>query len=82
MHDLKSRQGDWLVDEAILPGEADHKNFHLAELVKEMKAQGLWLVVAGMDNPAKLDPEYLKSYLFALKGQKGKESVRAPPPRP
>ena len=39
-----------------------------------MKAQGrrLWLVVAGMDNPAKLDPEYLKSYLFALKGRKGK----------
>ena len=88
MHDLKtavkSSQGDWFVDEAILPGEADHKNFagHLTELVKEMKAQGLWLVVAGMDNPAKLDPEYLKSYLFALKGRKGKESVRAPPPRP
>ena len=61
MHDLKtavkSSQGDWFVDEAILPGEADHKNFagQLTELVKGMKAQGrrLWMTVAGMDNSAR-----------------------------
>ena len=80
IHDLKckvrSSQGDWFVDEAILPGQADHKNFagDLTDLVKEMKAHGrrLWMTVAGMDNPAKLDPEYLENFLFALKGRRGK----------
>ena len=73
---VRSSKGDWFVDEAILPGQSDHKNFagHLTDLVKEMKAQGrkLWMALAGMDSPAKLDPEYLRGYLFALKGRKGK----------
>ena len=53
--------GDWFYDEVMLPGESEHKKLagQLTELVKEMKNQGrrLWITVAGMDNPAKLDPD-------------------------
>ena len=74
---VKSSPGDWFFDEVMLPGEREHKNLagQLTELVKEMKTQGrrLWMTVAGMDYPVKLDPDYLKTFLFALKGRKGKD---------
>ena len=73
---VKSSPGDWFFDEVILPGQFLHKQVagQLTELVKEMKTQGqrLWITVAGMDNPAKLEPDYLIDFLFALKGPKGK----------
>ena len=80
MNDLKTKVesslGDWFFDEVMLPGEYEHKNVasQLTDLVKRMKNEGrrLWITVAGMGNPANLDPEYLKNFLFALKGRKGK----------
>ena len=79
---VKSSRGDWFFDELLLPGKPGHKDFaeQLTELVVEMKTEGrrLWIAVAEMKtegNPrrkVKLDPFYLKNYLFALKGQKGK----------
>ena len=73
---VKSSSGDWFFDEVILPGEHEHKNFagKLTDLVRDMKTQGkrLWLTVAGMGHPVNLDPSYMKDFLFALKGRKGK----------
>ena len=78
---VKSSWGDWFFDELLLPGKPGHKDFaeQLTELVEEMKTEGrrLWIAVAEIKtegNPrrkVKLDPFYLKNYLFALKGQKG-----------
>ena len=73
---VKTSIGDWFFDEVILPGEHEHKNFagKLTELIRDMKNQErrLWMTVAGMGHPVNLDPSYMKDFLFALKGRKGK----------
>ena len=73
---VKASSGDWFFDEVMLPGEREHKNVagQLTELVTEMKTQGrrLWITVAGMDYPAKLNPDYFTNFLFAVKGRKGR----------